>query len=85
MPWPDAAPTFLVEHSKRAFVERRVQWRLVDGHPYQWQPAFAMRELVDFPRRGQLSVIAARFLLPRPGSRAVHIRVPAGRSVADVQ
>ena len=39
----------LVEHSLRAFVDREMQWRLVDGHSYQWQPASAMRELVDFP------------------------------------
>ena len=39
----------LVEHSLRAFVDREIQWRLVDGHAYEWQPASAMRELVDFP------------------------------------
>ncbi len=39
----------LVEHALAAFVERGVRWRLVDGHPYRWQPASAMRELVDFP------------------------------------
>jgi cytochrome P450 len=39
----------LVEHCLRAFVERGVRWRLVPGHQYQWQPASAMRELVDFP------------------------------------
>jgi cytochrome P450 len=39
----------LVEHALAVFVERGVQWRLVDGHSYQWQPASAMRELVDFP------------------------------------
>jgi cytochrome P450 len=39
----------LVEHSLRAFVDREMQWRLVDGHAYEWQPASAMRELVDFP------------------------------------
>lgn len=39
----------LVEHALAAFVERGVQWRLVDAHPYRWQPASAMRELVDFP------------------------------------
>ena len=43
------AAHILVEHSLRAFVERGVQWRLMDGHRYQWQPASAMRELVDFP------------------------------------
>lgn len=44
-----AAAHVLVEHSLRAFVDRGVRWRLVDGHRYQWQPASAMRELVDFP------------------------------------
>jgi cytochrome P450 len=43
------AAHILVEHSLRAFVERHVRWRLVDGHRYQWQLASAMRELVDFP------------------------------------
>jgi cytochrome P450 len=39
----------LVEHSLPAFVQRAVRWRLVGGHPCRWQPASAMRELVDFP------------------------------------
>jgi cytochrome P450 len=39
----------LVEHALTAFVEHGVRWRLVDGHSYQWRPASAMRELVDFP------------------------------------
>jgi cytochrome P450 len=43
------AAHFLVEHSLRVFVQRGVQWRLAEGHPYQWQPASAMRELLDFP------------------------------------
>jgi cytochrome P450 len=41
----------LVEHCLRAFVRHEIHWRLVDGHSYQWQPASAMRELVDFPVR----------------------------------
>jgi cytochrome P450 len=41
----------LVEHSLRAFVEHEIEWQLLDGHSYQWQPASAMRELVDFPVR----------------------------------
>ena len=51
----------LVEHCLRAFVERGVHWQLVDGHSYQWQPASAMRELVDFP-------VEARWP-PLPGQR----------------
>jgi cytochrome P450 len=39
----------LVEHCLQAFVGRGLRWQLVAGHPYQWQPASAMRELVDFP------------------------------------
>jgi cytochrome P450 len=39
----------LVEHCLRAFVTHDIHWQLADGHPYQWQPASAMRELVDFP------------------------------------
>jgi len=43
------AAHILVDHSLRAFVDRGMQWRLADGHRYQWQPASAMRELVNFP------------------------------------
>ena len=39
----------LVEHALATFAERGVRWRLADGHPYRWLPAYAMRELVDFP------------------------------------
>jgi cytochrome P450 len=39
----------LVEHALAAFVGQGVRWRLLDGHPYRWQPAYAMRELADFP------------------------------------
>jgi cytochrome P450 len=41
----------LVEHCLRAFVSHEIHWQLADGHSYQWQPASAMRELVDFPVR----------------------------------
>ena len=41
----------LVEHALRTFVARGINWQLVDGHSYRWQPASAMRELVDFPVR----------------------------------
>jgi cytochrome P450 len=43
------AAHFLVEHALTAFAERGMQWQLIDGHSYQWQPASAMRELVNFP------------------------------------
>jgi cytochrome P450 len=45
------AAHFLVEQCLRVFVERGIAWRLADGHSYQWQPASAMRELVDIPVR----------------------------------
>ena len=41
----------LVEHCLRAFVQHGIGWQLAAGHSYQWQPASAMRELVDFPVR----------------------------------
>jgi cytochrome P450 len=43
------AARVLVEHALAAFAGRGVQFRLIGGHPYRWQPASAMRELVDFP------------------------------------
>jgi cytochrome P450 len=43
------AAQVLVEHSLSAFVEHGIQWRLIDGHSYQWRPASSMRELMDFP------------------------------------
>jgi len=43
------AAHILVEHCLRAFVQRGARWRLMEGHPYRWQLASAMRELVDFP------------------------------------
>ena len=45
------AARVLVEHCLRAFVEHGIVWQLADDHSYQWQPASAMRELVDFPVR----------------------------------
>lgn len=43
------AAQVLVEHSLSAIVGHGLQWRLFDGHSYQWRPASSMRELVDFP------------------------------------
>lgn len=46
-----SAAHVLVEHVLRTFVERGINWQLADGHSYRWQPASAMRELVEFPVR----------------------------------
>jgi cytochrome P450 len=43
------AARMLVETALTTFARLGLRWRLADGHPYQWQPASAMRELVSFP------------------------------------
>jgi cytochrome P450 len=43
------AAHLLVERSLQAFVEHGVQWRLADGHSYQWRSFSTMRELERFP------------------------------------
>ena len=43
------AARVLVEHALAAFAGHGLRFRLIGGHPYRWQPASAMRELVDFP------------------------------------
>lgn len=43
------AARMLVETALTTFARLGLRWRLAGGHPYQWQPASAMRELVSFP------------------------------------